>query len=320
MFNIIPQPVSILINRAQKGFTLHAGTTISPYSFCDDFILFARNVFNKKVRIQEDTGEEKSIILKIDNSIQNDEGYTLKCEDRRVFICAKTETGLFYGLQTLKQLLLQSDGKIPYVEITDEPRFSYRGFNVECKRNFYTVGEIKRIIDLMALHKLNSFKLKHNGYYTQDDIKELVEYCGKKKINYISEPKENALINSNEYPYRFDYPYGINTLKNVCSNDGTLNGSDEPLGIEACANTEHIADVKRFEYLVFPRLAAMAENAWAEKEYPSFSTFVHKAEDYCKLLDAYNVNYALLKNACPSFVYKHASSFWHKIKTKIRKS
>ena len=132
MFNIIPQPVSILINRDKKGFTLHAGTTISPYDFCEDFILFARNVFNKKVRMAEDAGEEKSIILKIDNSIQNDEGYTLKCENRRVLINAKTEAGLFYGLQTLKQLLLQSEGKIPYVEITDEPRFSYRGYMLDC--------------------------------------------------------------------------------------------------------------------------------------------------------------------------------------------
>lgn len=318
MFNIIPQPVSIIINRDKKGFTLHAGTTISPYDFCEDFICFARNVLNKKVRIHEDTGEEKSIILKIDNSIQNDEGYTLKCENRRVLICAKTEAGLFYGLQTLKQLLLQSEGKIPYVEITDEPRFSYRGFMLDCKKNFFTVDEIKRIVDLAALHKLNVFNLNCGEYYTQDEMKEIVEYCSNKKIEMNK--SEKTLINSNEYPYRFDYPYGINTLKNVCSDNGIMNGIDEPLGIEACVNTSHIIDMKRFEYLVFPRLGAMAENAWAEREYPSFSTFVYKAEDYCKLLNACNVKYAPLKKACPSFVYKHSSSFWYKIKTKIGKS
>lgn len=317
MFNIIPQPVSILINRDKKGFTLHAGTTISPYEFCEDFICFARNVFNKKVRVHEDTGEEKSIILKIDNSIQNDEGYTLKCENRRVFINAKTEAGLFYGLQTLKQLLLQSDGKIPYVEITDEPRFSYRGLMLDCGRYFYTVDEVKRIVDLMALHKLNALNLTH---YTQKDIKELVEYCDKKKIKYITEKneKEKALINSNEYPYRFDYPYGINTLKRVCSNDGTIDDKNEQLGIEASVNTAYIPDMKRFEYLVYPRLGAMAENAWAEKEYPSFSTFLHKAADYYKLLDSYKVKYAPLKKACPSFIYKHASTVWYKITANLK--
>ncbi len=321
MFNIIPQPVSILINRDKKGFTLHAGTTISPYDFCEDFVLFARKTFNKKVRIYEDTGEEKSIILKIDNSIKSDEGYTLKCENRRVFINAKTEDGLFYGLQTLKQLLLQSDGKIPYFEIFDEPRFAYRGFVLDCEKNHYSLDDIKRLADLLAVHKLNVFNFVHRGYYTQSDIKELVEYCGKKRIKCVNEVQktEDNFINGNEQPYRLDYPYGINTLKKVCNDDGTLNG-DEPSGIEAWVNTAHIPDIKKLEYLVFPRLAAMAENAWAEKEYPSFTTFLHKAEDYFKLLDAHNVNYAPVKKACPSFAYKHASSFLYKIKRKIGKS
>ena len=155
MFNIIPQPVSVIFNTDKKGFTLHSGTTISPYPFAEDLISFARKVFNKKIIMHEDTGEERSIILKIDNVVENDEGYTIKCEDRRVYINAKTETGLFYGLQTLKQMLLQTNGKIPYTEIVDYPRFSYRGYMLDCGRYFYPVEDVKRIIDLMALHKLN---------------------------------------------------------------------------------------------------------------------------------------------------------------------
>ena len=220
MFNIIPQPVSILINQDRKGFTLHAGTTISPYPFAEEFASFVRKTLNKKVYLHEDTGEERSIILKIDESIEHDEGYTIKCENRRVFINARTETGLFYGLQTLKQMLLQTDGKLPYVELTDYPRFSYRGFMLDCGRYFYTVDEIKRIVDLMALHKLNvlhwhltedqgwrieikkyplltekgskrshtNFNNKpHSGYYTQDQVKEIVAYCHDRKIKVIPE-------------------------------------------------------------------------------------------------------------------------------------
>ena len=67
MFNIIPQPVSILTNGDKKGFTLHAGTIISPYSFSEDFVKFIREHFNKKIRIHEDTGEEKSIIFCVVN-------------------------------------------------------------------------------------------------------------------------------------------------------------------------------------------------------------------------------------------------------------
>lgn len=498
MFNIIPQPVSILTNSDRKGFTLHAGTIISPYSFSDDFIKFVRKNFNKKICIHEDTGEEKSIILTLDESFEYDEGYTLKCENRRVYINAKTETGLFYGLQTLKQMLLQKEGKLPYTEIIDYPRFSYRGFMLDCGRYFYPVEDVKKIVDLMALHKLNvlhwhltedqgwrveikkyplltekgsmrshtNFNHKaHGGYYTQEEIKDIVAYCHERKIKVIPEfdipghsvaaiscypylscldrdlevathwgvkhdilcagkestykfvydvldelielfpdkivhiggdeavkmrwkncphcqkaikdnnlrdedhlqmffmakvndylkekgyssimwnydKIENAdtlssdiawdicgmgddegvvkneltrgrkLINTKCYPYYFDFPYGWNTLKTVCEDDGALTDNDEETwGIEAQMWTEYVPNMKRLEFLTFPRLGAMAENAWAEKGYPSFSTFLHKAPTYYNLLDAYNVNYAPLKKACPSFLYKHASSLWFK--------
>jgi len=312
MFNIIPQPSSVLINQSNKGFTLHAGTIISPFDFCEDFIDFCRKVFNKKVHIHEDTGEERSIILTLDDAIEHDEGYTLKCENRRVYINAKTELGLFYGLQTLKQLLLQTEGKIPYTEIKDEPRFSYRGFTLDCEKYFYTVGELKRIASLFALHKFNSFNLIHKGYYTQEDIKELVKYCDKKKIHLVTENERNK----NNFTYRLDYPYGMNTLKNVCDSNEELY---EASGIEILVNTAHIPDLKRFEYLLFPRLEAIAENGWAESDYPSFSTFLHKSIDCYKLLEVYNVNAAPIKKACPSFIYKHTSSIAYKIKAKKQK-
>ncbi len=498
MFNIIPQPVSILTNSDKKGFTLHAGTIISPYSFSEDFVKFVRENFNKKICIHADTGEEKSIILTLDESFEYDEGYTLKCENRRVYINAKTENGLFYGLQTLKQMLLQKEGKLPYTEILDYPRFSYRGFMLDCGRYFYPVEDVKKIVDLMALHKLNvlhwhltedqgwrveikkyplltekgsmrshtNFNHKpHGGYYTQEDIKEIVAYCHERKIKVIPEfdipghsvstiscypylscldrdlevathwgvkhdilcagkettyqfvydvldelielfpdkiihiggdeavkmrwkncphcqkaIKDNGLrdeddlqmffmdkvneylkskgyssvmwsydriensenlsedvawtvcgmgddtelvknelkrgrklINTHCYPYYFDFPYGWNTLKMVCEDNGALTDKDEETwGIEAQMWTEYVPNMKRLEFLTFPRLGAMAENAWAEKGYPSFSTFLHKAPTYYNLLDAYNVNYAPLKKACPSFFYKHASSIWFK--------
>lgn len=483
MLNIIPQPVSILINRDKKGFTLHAGTTVTPYDFADDFIRFARRALNKKVRQHEDTGDEKSIILKIDESMEHPEGYTLKCENRRVFINAKTETGLFYGLQTLKQLLLQTEGKIPYVEIEDYPRFSYRGYMLDVGRYFYSVEEVKRIADLMALHKLNTLHFHltedqgwrieikkyplltqkgskrsrtnfngkpHGGYYTQDDIREIVAYCHKLKIKVIPEfdipghtvsaiacypylscfdrkldvathwgvkhdilcagkestyefvynvldeltelfpdkvihiggdeavkmrweqcphcrkaidenclkdenelqmlfmtkvnnylknkgfssvmwnydnygsteklsseiawtvcgtsldenqLKEEAkrgrkLINTNAYPFYLDFPYGRNSIKSVCNYSGSLTDDDsDTLGVEACMWTEYVPNMKKLEFMTFPRLGAVAETGWAQKDYPSFTTFVHKADEYYQLLDVYKVNYAKMKKA-----------------------
>lgn len=496
MFNIIPQPVSILINQDKKGFTLHAGTIISPYPFVDDLIAFAKKNFKKKIYKHEDTGEERSIILKIDDTIAHEEGYRIKCENRRVYINAKTEAGLFYGVQTLMQMLLQTEGKLPYTEIEDYPRFQYRGYLLDVGRYFFSVEDVKRVIDLMALHKLNvlhwhltedqgwrveikkyplltekgskrshtNFNNKpHGGYYTQEEIKEIVAYCHERFIKVIpefdipghsvaaiacypylscldrdlevathwgvkhdilcagkettfqfvcdvidelvelfpdkvlhiggdeavkmrwkncphcqkvikekglrdedelqiyfmnkvndylkgkgcssiiwnydkienvdvldsdiawtvcgmSDDKEaikdeikrgRKLINTNCYPYYFDFPYGWNTLKSVCNDDGALSDNDEEtLGIEACMWGEYVPDMKRLEFLAFPRLGAMAENAWAEKGYPTFTTFLHKSNDYYNLLDFYEVGYAPLKKACPSFIYKKASSLW----------
>lgn len=496
MFNIIPQPVSILINSSKKGFTLHAGTIITPYDFTDEFIRFVRKAFNKKVRKHEDTGDEKSIILKIDENFEYEEGYSLKCENRRVFITSKTESGLFYGLQTLKQMLLQTDGKIPYTEILDYPRFAYRGFMLDVGRYFYPVEDVKRIVDLIAFHKYNTLHFhltedqgwrveikkyplltekgskrshtnfnhkSHKGYYTQEDIREIVAYCHERKIKVIPEfdipahtvsaiacypylscfdreldvathwgvkhdilcaGKESTyqfvydvldelmelfpdkiihiggdeavkmrwkacphcqkainenhlkdenelqmhfmsvvndylkshgyssmmwnydnygsteklspeiawtvcgtalnekqlkdevkrgrkLINTNAYPFYLDFPYGRNSLKSIYACDGALTDDDsDTLGIECCMWTEYVPNMKKLEFLTFPRLGAIAEKAWAEKDYPSFSTFVHKAEDYYTYLDMYDVHYAKMKKAQPSLFYKAASKLW----------
>lgn len=322
MFNIIPQPVSVLFNADKKGFTLHSGTTISPFPFANDLISFARKVFNKKIIMHEDTGEERSIILKIDDSVENDEGYTLKCKDRRVYITAKTETGLFYGLQTLKQMLLQTNGKIPYTEIVDYPRFSYRGYTFNFGRYYYELDEIKRIVDVMTSHKLNTLCwCDNNHHYTSEQVQEIVAYCQERKITLVeSSDSKKTNINTNERPYRLDFPYGWNTLKMVCEDEGALTDNDEEtLGIEAQMCTDYIQDMKRLEFLAFPRLGAMAENAWAEKGYPSFATFLHKSNDYYKLLDVYKVGYAPVKKACPSFIYKNISSLGFKLKVLIKK-
>lgn len=493
MLNVIPQPVSILENGKEKGFTVFSEDTVTPMPCAKDFILFKEEFFGD--RFKDGDGEE-TVILTIDNSVQQDEGYCLACRDGKAYINAKTETGLFWGLETLKQFLLQGDGTVPFVKITDYPRFSYRGYMLDCGRYFYEKDDVKRIIDLMALHKLNvlhwhltedqgwrveikkyplltekgsyrshtNFGFKpHSGYYTQDDIKEIVAYCHERKIKVIpefdvpghtvsaiacypylscfdrklsvathwgvkhdilcagkestyqfvfdvldefmelfpdkiihiggdeavktrwklcphcqAEMKKHALktedelqmyfmtkvndylnehgfksimwnynsiggtehlspdiawtvcgisdgdevirtelnrgrklINTNSYPYYLDFPYGWNTLERVCEADGALTDNDsETWGIEGCMWTEYVPNMKRLEFLTFPRLGAIAEKAWAEKGYASFETFSHKISDYYSLLDNFGVNYAKPNKACPSAVYKALSSLW----------
>lgn len=313
MFNIVPQPVTILTNNDKKGFTLHSGTTISPFSFSEEFVRFIRKHFNKKILVHEDTFEEKSIILTLDNTIEWDEGYTLKCENRRVYINAKTETGLFYGLETLKQMLLQTEGKLPYTEITDYPKFSYRGYKIIMGEKKLSVEEMKKIIELMAFHKLNTLNCDLKSYYTQSESDDLVAYCQAKKINVVTETPEN--IENSAKPYCLNYPHGVNTLKSVCDNKP----DESKKGIETGVNVDFVKDFEQLQYLTLPRIAAMAETAWAT-DYGSFATFVHKAPTYYKLLDFYEVKYAPLKKACPSALRKCASKIIFKTKGILNKN
>ena len=119
------------------------------------------------------------------------------------------------------------------------------------------------------------------------------------------------LINTRNHSYYLDFPYGWTSIEKICNDDGALTDNDEDtFGVEACMWTEYVPDMKRLEFLTFPRLGGMAENAWAKKGYPDYSTFLSKADDYYKLLDAYDVQYAPMSKAMPSKLYKTLSSLW----------
>lgn len=97
------------------------------------------------------------------------EGYELSVQTNCVTIRARAAAGIFYGTQTLLQLLPPEifstnivknlNWEIPCVKITDAPRFQWRGLLVDVSRHFLTVDELKAFIDLMALHKLNTLHL-----------------------------------------------------------------------------------------------------------------------------------------------------------------
>jgi len=110
---------------------------------------------------------ENAFNLNIDESLNNlgEEGYSLAIEVERIKIRAPDHKGLFYGIQTLRQLLpveIENRGivsgvewKIPCCQITDQPRFSWRGYMMDEGRHFHGMETILRTLDLMALQKLN---------------------------------------------------------------------------------------------------------------------------------------------------------------------
>jgi hexosaminidase len=169
------------------------------------------------------------------------EGYALDVAPDSIVIRAPTQAGLFYGAQTLLQMLppeiyatnlvTKVDWQVPCVQITDWPRFAWRGFMLDVSRHFFTKAEVETFLDAMAMHKLNVFhwhltddhgwrieikkypKLtevgawrasggfgfdpktttaygpdgRYGGFYTQDDIREVVKYAAALHITIVPE-------------------------------------------------------------------------------------------------------------------------------------
>jgi N-acetyl-beta-hexosaminidase len=129
-----------------------------------------------------------------------------------VKLVANTAHGIFNGMQTLKQLL-RSGTMIDAVSITDWPAFSWRGYMIDVGRNYMSMPLLKQQIDVMAANKLNIFHfhatediawriaskqypqltapehmLRNKGmYYSEAEIKELINYCKERHITFVPE-------------------------------------------------------------------------------------------------------------------------------------
>jgi hexosaminidase len=105
---------------------------------------------------------DKTIQFKIISSSNlADEGYLLKIDEKSIVIIAAKPNGLFYGMQTLKQMLPaeSNNGKfdLPLTDIKDQPRFAWRGNMLDVGRHFFPVSFIKEYIDILAMYKINTF-------------------------------------------------------------------------------------------------------------------------------------------------------------------
>lgn len=242
---LIPVPAK---SEPQPGaFRLSAGTHIVSGGFKNEAHLLAE-------RLRTATGfplRLKSAAKNADNEIifttnqapasLGAQGYQLSVRTNGIVIRAQTAAGIFYGCQTLLQLLppeifstnhvAKFDWTIPSVEISDSPRFGWRGFMLDVGRHFFTVDEVKHVLDLMALYKLNTFhwhlvddqgwrieikkypKLtevgawrdgigfgldparttrydehgRYGGFYTQKQIREVVDYAAARHITVVPE-------------------------------------------------------------------------------------------------------------------------------------
>ena len=237
---LTPQPAHLTVKDGRFEFGNQLKAKVTPYQ--GDSIRMVFESFKKE--LQEATGikvsstqkEAKARIILDLNPQLPAEAYKLNVSKKQVRIEASRPAGFYYALQTLKQLMPRnvmagvatsdhSQWSLPSVEIEDAPRFEWRGFMLDEGRHFFGKDEIKRVIDMMAIYKMNRFhwhltedqgwrieikkypKLtetgawrnskvlaygdvkpdgeRYGGFYTQKDIKEIVAYAKKKIIEII---------------------------------------------------------------------------------------------------------------------------------------
>lgn len=108
-----------------------------------------------------------SILLKYDDKITEEEGYSLSITSQQIVIAAKHGAGVFRAIETIRQLLPadieagihHTALNVPALSIQDEPVFAWRGMHLDVSRHFFSVSYLKKFIDLLALYKMNKFHL-----------------------------------------------------------------------------------------------------------------------------------------------------------------
>lgn len=157
--NLVPAPQKVTVGTGE--FSLAQGTTIAYSSAAlkpaAEYLQVCLQRY-AKVNATLVAGKQGNIRLTTKKGIAKD-GYQLNVKANGIDINAANYSGTLSAIATLNQLLLQNDDKaaIPAVAVSDAPRFNWRGFHLDVSRHFFTVDEVKEIIDLMALYKLNRF-------------------------------------------------------------------------------------------------------------------------------------------------------------------
>jgi hexosaminidase len=234
---VIPRPSEV---KTMAGtFSLSGNTTITADANCKNEANQLQNSLLEEtgLKVRNSGKQSGSVVnLKIDknqNGTLGKEGYTLEVNKNEVQITGASAAGVFYGIQTLRQLIKKSESGnneyvIPCVSIEDKPRFSWRAFMLDEARYFKGIETVKSLLNEMALLKMNVFHwhltddqgwrveikkyplltsigskrdstqigewnskkydgTKHEGYYTQDQIKNIIAYAAERHIVIIPE-------------------------------------------------------------------------------------------------------------------------------------
>ena len=317
---LIPQPAELQLS--EGSFLL---TNTSTIGFDSQESRIVAEMFSQKLNLstgfsikpqQDKAGSIQFNLNKVKIAQIGKEGYTLISSPNGVVITANEPAGLFYGMQTLLQLLpkeveskiaINMTWSIPYVKITDYPRFGWRGIMLDVSRNFFTKEEVKQYIDQISRYKYNTLhwhltddngwrveikslpKLTEvgawrvprfgqfggrtapnpgeaataGGFYTQADIKEIIQYARERYITILPEidvpgHSLSAIAAYPELSCTKDPDTKVNPGSSFSEwfNDGTFKMRLD--------NSLNPSDEKVYEFLdkVFTELAAMFPNPY----------------------------------------------------------
>jgi len=234
--SILPKPKEMIIPATGGNFPITAQTrfvvkdaSLQPsVDFFNDFLF---RIYGFRLKSAPVT-TKNTIVLERSKVADTAQGaYSLKVNASGVKINSSSRQGVFYGVQSLIQLLPITKSarlNIPYVSVNDAPRFGYRGMHLDVGRHFFPVSDVKKYIDYLALHKMNYFhwhltedqgwrieikkypkltsvgafrkgtitghapgtgtdETPHGGFYTQEEVKDVVAYAAKRYITIIPE-------------------------------------------------------------------------------------------------------------------------------------
>lgn len=219
-FNIIPRPQQVNVSN-DAPFTLNAKTVISLGTNSQDM---KRNANMLASYIEQATGirpaiskskNGTAIVLTIDKTIANAEGYKLDADAKQIRIAGASAAGVFYGIQTLRKSLPLVNGKaskvsIPAVHIADAPRFAYRGTHLDVSRHFVTADSVRQFIDMLALHNINRFH-----WHLTDDQGWRIEIKKYPLLTQIGSKRAQTVIGHNSGKYDGKPYSGFYTQKQI---------------------------------------------------------------------------------------------------------
>lgn len=230
--NIIPYPNSVEFS-SEADFDLSSSEL--KYFISSQELTHTKDYLEKALDIKLISADrtDADIIIKLSDTVKEEEGYTLDINSKKITISSKETVGAFYAIQSLLQI--REANKLPALKIKDAPRFAYRGYMLDVSRHFMKKEHILSTLDMMARYKLNRFhwhlvdgggwrmesktypKLQelasyrdiedwdewwgkserkfvkkdspnsYGGYYTQEEIKEIVSHAEKLHITVIPE-------------------------------------------------------------------------------------------------------------------------------------